>query len=167
MEYNPRLGGPSIIDPARLVYFSLPLFNKSEEECVTKLDKWLYLIKNMENMTRMPWADDPIFTRLAQEGAIENLSREEYEKYEHIIDDVKITLGAIKMNREEGREEGRKEGRKEGREEGMKKGMKKGMEKGAESERRQSILDMRAVGIPDEKIAEIRKLPLDYVKSVN
>ena len=118
-------------------------------------------------MTRMPWADDPIFTRLAQEGAIENLSREEYEKYEHIIDDVKITLGAIKMNREEGREEGRKEGRKEGREEGMKKGMKKGMEKGAESERRQSILDMRAVGIPDEKIAEIRKLPLDYVKSVN
>ena len=128
--------------PFRMIYFSLPNFNKSEEECVTKLDKWLYLLKNMENLNQLPWVNDPVFRKLAEEGAIENLSREEYEKYEHEIDDIRITLGTIKMNREEGREEG------------------------VEAERRRMILAMKSSGLSDEQISDMVKIPLDYVKNV-
>ena len=108
----------------------------------------------MENLNQLPWVNDPVFRKLAKEGAIENLSRDEYAKYQHEIDDIRVTLGTIKMNREQGMEEGLKKGRKEGREEG------------AETERRKSILEMRLLGVSDEKIAEVKKLPLDYVKNV-
>jgi len=113
----------------------------------------------MENLNQLPWVNDPVFRKLAKEGAIENLSRDEYAKYQHEIDDIRVTLGTIKMNREQGRKEGRKEG--------LKEGMEKGMEKGAESERRRMILAMKSSGLSDEQISDMVKIPLDYVKGVN
>jgi len=50
----------------------------------------------MENLNQLPWVNDPVFRKLAKEGAIENLSRDEYAKYQHEIDDIRITLGTIK-----------------------------------------------------------------------
>ena len=42
-------------DKFRMFYLELPSFTKTEEECNCKLDYWIYTIKNMENMTTLPF----------------------------------------------------------------------------------------------------------------
>jgi len=79
-------------DKFRMLYYSIPLFKKKEEECENRLDKWIYILKNMENLSTIPWVkDDPIFYKLAQEGAIAKLSEAQYEKYCREIDQIKFT----------------------------------------------------------------------------
>ena len=38
----------------RFIYLVLPLFEKNVDECVTDFDKWIYVLKHMEALSRMP-----------------------------------------------------------------------------------------------------------------
>lgn len=39
----------------RFIYLSLPFFDKSEEECETGFEKWIYVLKYMEVLERLPF----------------------------------------------------------------------------------------------------------------
>ena len=41
-------------DKIRFVFLELPNFNKSENELVTGLDKWLFALKHMSQLTEIP-----------------------------------------------------------------------------------------------------------------
>ena len=102
-------------DLMRMLFLSIPLFKKEEKECESRLDKWIYILKNMENLNAIPWIkNDPIFSKLAKEGAIANLSEAQYRKYRREIDAIRVMKGAFQVEREDGFEEGRAEGRAEG-----------------------------------------------------
>ena len=38
----------------KFVYLEMPHFHKTENELETRLDKWLYFIKNLENLENIP-----------------------------------------------------------------------------------------------------------------
>jgi predicted transposase/invertase (TIGR01784 family) len=116
--------GEIFCDKLRQIYIELPAFKKSEEECETDFERWIFILKNMEIMERMPFkARKAIFDRLEQIASKANMSPEERQQYEtecKIYNDYFNTIDSAKREgREEGREEGRQEGRQEGREEGI------------------------------------------------
>ena len=41
-------------DKLRLVYLQLPLFEKEVAECENDFDRWIYVLKNMETIKRLP-----------------------------------------------------------------------------------------------------------------
>ena len=73
-------------DKLRFIYLSLPFFDKSEEECETGFEKWIYVLKYMEVLERLPFtAQKKIFDHLAKLADVRCLSSEEQEKYDESI----------------------------------------------------------------------------------
>ena len=110
----------------RLIYLMLPLFDKkTEAECETDFERWIYILKNMSKFERMPFeARNAVFKKLSEIADISALSVEDRERYDESIKvmlDYNATMeGAALLGKKEGIEEGIKEGRKEGRKEGIK-----------------------------------------------
>ena len=114
----------------RFIYLSLPFFDKSEEECETGFEKWIYVLKYMEVLERLPFtAQKKLFDHLAKLADVRCLSSEEQEKYDESIkaaDDYYSGLyGSYVEGEEKGIAKGRAEGIAKGRAEGMAKGMAK------------------------------------------
>ena len=62
---------------------SLPLFNKQPEELKTVMDQWLYLLKHLSTMDRLPsFLDKRIFGLIFEIGEIGKLTEEELMSYE-------------------------------------------------------------------------------------
>ena len=73
-------------DKLRFIYLSLPFFNKSEEECESGFEKWIYVLKYMEVLERLPFtAQKKIFDHLAKLPDVRFLSSEEREKYDKVL----------------------------------------------------------------------------------
>ena len=99
----------------RMIYLQLPYFNKTAEECDNDFERWIYVLKNMEALNRMPFAaKDSVFAKIAEIADISALSKEERMKYDEGIRKFRDTICVIDYNLEKGRAEGKKEGRQEG-----------------------------------------------------
>ena len=103
----------------RFIYLSLPFFDKSEEECETGFEKWIYVLKYMEVLERLPFtAQKKIFDHLAKLADVRCLSSEEQEKYDESIKAVDDYYSGLYGSYIEGEEKGIAKGRAEGRAEG-------------------------------------------------
>lgn len=120
--------GEVFCDKLRQIYIELPGFNKTEEECETDFERWIYVLKNMEIMERMPFkARKAVFDRLEQIASKANMSVEERNQYEtewKIYNDYFNTIDSAKreglaQGLAQGHAQGHAEGRAEGRAEGM------------------------------------------------
>ncbi len=110
-------------DKIRMTYLQLPLFTKDMEECDNDFERWIYLLTNMETLTRLPWAaQSAVFKKLEEIADVATLSREERLKYDEGLRKYRDTIGVLEGAREEGRAEGRVQGRAEGRMEGRAEG---------------------------------------------
>ena len=110
----------------RFIYLVMPLFKKKEEECNTFLDCWIYNLKHMETLEKMPFeAQHKIFKRLAEIADSKTLTKEEQEKYDNSMmvmwDNYAVYKHAEEKGIIKGEAKGRAEGRVEGRAEGEKK----------------------------------------------
>ena len=102
-------------DKLRFIYLSLPFFNKSEEECVTGFEKWIYVLKYMEVLERLPFtAQKKIFDHLAKLADVRCLSSEEQEKYDESIKAADDYYSGLYGSYVEGEEKGIAKGRAEG-----------------------------------------------------
>ena len=106
-------------DKLRFIYLSLPFFDKSEEECETGFEKWIYVLKYMEVLERLPFtAQKKIFDHLAKLADVRCLSSEEQEKYDESIKAADDYYSGLYGSYVEGEEKGMAKGRAEGRAEG-------------------------------------------------
>ena len=85
----------------RMIYLQLPCFTKSEEECNTLFDCFIYTLKNMEILDRMPFmAKNAVFRKLAEIADVNTLTQEEHAKYDSSIkvlrDNIAVYQGAIR-----------------------------------------------------------------------
>ncbi len=98
-------------DKLRQIFITLPLFDKEEEDCETDFKRWIYVLKNMETLERMPFkARKAVFEKLEEIADVSALSPEERHRYEQslkVYTDYEATMEAKLL---EGREEGREEG---------------------------------------------------------
>ena len=102
-------------DKLRFIYLSLPFFDKSEEECETGFEKWIYVLKYMEVLERLPFtAQKKIFNHLAKLADVRCLSSEEQEKYDESIKAVDDYYSGLYGSYVEGEEKGIAKGRAEG-----------------------------------------------------
>ena len=117
-----------VSDKFRLIYLMLPLFPKKEEaECENDFERWIYVLKNMETLERMPFqAQNALFKKLAEITDVSTLSSKERERYDESLkiyrDNYAADLYSYNRGIKKGREEGRAEGREEGRAEGLSEG---------------------------------------------
>ena len=83
-------------DKLKFVYLEMPHFNKTEIELQTRLDKWLYFIKNLEDFQSIPEIfKDAVFVQAFEKAEIAKYTegeRTEYEESLKIYRDYKNTL---------------------------------------------------------------------------
>jgi len=127
------------------VYLEMPKFNKTIEELETRFDKWLFVIKNLHKLDRIPdKLRETIFLQLFETAEISKFSQQEYIEYEDSLKyyrDLKNSLDTAK-------EEGKLEGMLEGKIEVAKKMIKKGMEV-------MTIIDM--TGLTETEIDKLKE----------
>ena len=136
-----------LTNKVRMIYLQLPYFTKTEEECTTLFDCFIYTLKNMDILDRMPFmAKNAVFRKLAEIADVNTLTQEEHEKYDSSIkvlrDNIVVYQAAIREGIEKGKTEGRAEGRAEGQEEGMQKAAKMMLASGMSLEQVSEILHM-------------------------
>lgn len=106
------------------IFIELPRFNKTEQECVSDYDQWIYILKNMETMTTMPFMDrNEVFAQLEQRAATARLSKEDRVEYEAELKTFRDYYCEVDFAKEKGFAEGRAEGREQGRAEGRAEGV--------------------------------------------
>ncbi|MEY8687628.1 Rpn family recombination-promoting nuclease/putative transposase [Bacteroides sp. AN502(2024)] len=146
-------------DKLRFIFIELPSFNKEESECDTDFERWIYVLKNMETLKRMPFkARKSVFEKLEKIVDIASLSKEERMKYDESIKVFRDQLVTISFAKEEGR--------KEGMEEGMKKGMKRGIEKGMKKKSQEIARNLKELGVPAATISQASGLSLDEIERI-
>ena len=102
--------GKLFTDRMRMIFIQIPLMTKGEEECENDFERWIYVLKNMETLTRMPFAaQKAIFDRLGSIAEIEAMDEPERSMYDESLRVYRDNLAVAKGEWERGRQEGREE----------------------------------------------------------
>lgn len=138
-----------------MIFLSLVKLPESWEKCETELERILYLVKNMEEMTSKskPYEIgdyNDIFTA----SATGNLTREEAVAYSQSYYRLKEQESAIRF------------AEKKAEARGMEKGMEKGEKLGLREMLRMNVKSMREKGLTNETIANFLNQPLDLISSL-
>ena len=140
-------------DKLRLVYLQLPLFEKGVDECENDFDRWIYVLKNMETIKRLPWAaQNSVFQKLAEIADVSSLTKEERLHYDEALRKYRDTLCVLESAEQRGVKRGLAKGREEGRAEGLAKGRAEGLAKGRAEGRIETARNMKADGMSIELI---------------
>ena len=117
----------SVNDKLRFIYLFLPLFPiKEAADCKTNFERWIYILKNMETMERIPYqATNAAFRKLERVMKRLSLTHEEDKIYERSLRHYLDNYNCLKSIQKEAHDEGLQEGRQEGRMEGLQEGVMK------------------------------------------
>jgi predicted transposase/invertase (TIGR01784 family) len=70
----------------KYVYLEMPNFKKTEQELETRLDEWLYFIKNLEDFQSIPEIfEDEIFMQAFEKAEIAKYSEREFNEYQQSL----------------------------------------------------------------------------------
>ncbi len=133
----------------RFIYLVLPLFKKNVDECVTDFDKWIYVLKHMEE-----YADS------------HRLTRKEWEAYENSLWIARDNMACMAAAENAAKEKGMAEGRAEGRAEGMAEGMAKGMAEGKTKAIIETAKRLLNMGLDMEQVAQGTGLSIEEVRKL-
>ena len=144
-----------------VILVELPKFENVSSECNTLLKKWLFLLRNMHELTQEEvenMFDDEILKEFIDKAAFEKLSEDEKIMYLKSCYDEGARRCHLRKEREEGLAEGI--------EKGLAEGEKIGMEKGREEERRLMARNLKINGVDIELIARCTGLSEEEVKNL-
>lgn len=97
-------------DKLRLIYLQLPLFNEKESDCDTDFKCWIYVLKNMETLNRLPFAArNAVFERLSQIAEVRSLTHEEQVQYENSLRNYRDTYAVMEGRYQDGIEQGKRQ----------------------------------------------------------
>ncbi len=118
-----------------------------KEECTTFLDCWIYNLKHMETLEKMPFeAQHKIFKRLAEIADSKSLTKEEQEKYDNSMmvmwDNYAVYKHAVE------------------------KAYKKGYEEERKKVSKKVALKLLAHNFPIDEIADITDLSIEEIKKL-
>ena len=138
-----------------------------KEECTTFLDCWIYNLKHMETLEKMPFeAQHKIFKRLAEIADSKSLTKEEQEKYDNSMMVMWDNYAVYKHAVEKAYKKGYEEGKKIGYEEGYKIEYEEGIAKGEKKASKEFALKLLAHNFPIDEIADITDLSIEEIKKL-
>jgi predicted transposase/invertase (TIGR01784 family) len=102
-------------DKLNFIYLEMPKFKKEIDELETRFDKWLYLIKNLHKLDRIPEKlKETIFLKLFETAEIAKFSQQEFQDYENSLKYYRDLRNSLDTAKEERTIEIAKQGLKEG-----------------------------------------------------
>ena len=115
--------GNTFYEKLTYIYIEMPNFNKLEDNLSSRLDKWLFFIKNLEDFQSIPSIfSDEIFEKAFEKAELAKFGQEEMDKYESSLKLYRDLKGVIDTAFIDGRSEGKIEGLEEGRQAGLQEG---------------------------------------------
>lgn len=95
-------------DRLAMTFLKIPMMVKDAEECRDTLDRWLYLLKNMEKMESIPtvFLNDPVFRKLGEVARVAVLDKKERRAYENSLKIYRDNYAIALTERSEGFAEG-------------------------------------------------------------
>ncbi len=103
-------------DKLTFIYLEMPKFNKSVDELETRFDKWLYVIRNLNKLDRIPdKLREQIFDKLFETAEIARFTQEQVRSYEDSLKYYRDLKNSLDTARDEGKMEGKMEGKIEGK----------------------------------------------------
>ncbi len=104
--------GKTFYDKLTYIYLEMPNFKQIETELNTRLDKWLYFIKHLEDFQTIPAIfKDDIFTKAFEKAELAKLGQAELDSYESSLKYYRDLKGVIDTAFDEGKLEGKIEGK--------------------------------------------------------
>ena len=154
-----EVNGASISNTLNFAFVELPKFNKPLDELETTLDKGLYALKNMKNMTQMPkqYANSE-FALLFSTARLAKLSKEEQKMIDEAQkakwDEYAIHKAAI----DSGLRQGLQQGLRQGLQQGLQQGLRQGLQQGRNQRNREIAEKMLLKNKPIEEITDFTEL---------
>ncbi|SFJ22009.1 Rpn family recombination-promoting nuclease/putative transposase [Myroides guanonis] len=132
----------------------LPNFNKEGADIKTDMDQWLYLLKNLSKLDKIPsFLDKRIFGLIFDIGEVAKLKTEDKMNYEASLkrkrdaESIRLTQERIAREREQN-------------------ALEKGMEKGMELEKRALAIKFKGMGISIKDIAKGTGLSIEEIEKL-
>jgi predicted transposase/invertase (TIGR01784 family) len=107
-------------DKLTFIYFEMPKFNKTESQLVTKFDKWLFVLRNLNKLDRIPVElKEGIFLKLFKTAEIAKLDTNEFKQYQESLNAYRDIKNSVDTAFEEGEIKGKTDAAKAGLSEGL------------------------------------------------
>lgn len=91
-------------DKLTFIYLEMPKFNKSIDELETRFDKWLYVIRNLNKLDRIPdKLREQIFDKLFETAEIAKFTPEQIRSYEDSLKYYRDLKNSLETAKEEGK----------------------------------------------------------------
>ena len=146
-----------------LIFAELGRFSKTENECVSDLDRMCYLLKHMGSFEQQPaWLRQEVYTRIFEACEISGYDEVKLKQFQEDMYDERRLNSELKTARRIGYEEGVAEGEARGRAEGE----LRGRTEGRAEERTAIAVKLLASGMSEEMVAEMTGLSLDEVHKI-
>ncbi len=88
------------------IYLEMPKFNKSIDQLTTRFDKWLYVLRNMNRLERIPEKlQERIFTKLFETAEIAKFTPDQVRSYEDSLKYYRDLKNSLDTAKEEGKME--------------------------------------------------------------
>ena len=151
------------------------MFTKKPAELETVMDQWLYVLKHLSTMDKLPsFLDKRIFGLIFEVGEIGKLTEEDRMSYEsslkHKRDAESVFNSALRSGEAMGHAKGLAKGLEKGLAEGLEKGLEKGRAEGlAEGEHKQAIESARKMlskGYNEKDISDVTGLSVDEIEKL-
>lgn len=142
-------------DKLTYIFLEMPRFQKTENELSSRLDKWLYFLKNLENFDHIPSIlNEPVFIESFRKAEIAGFNQTERDLYEESLKIYRDIQGVIDTAYHDGEKTGLEKGRTAGKAEGK-----------AEEKLEVGKSCIRA-GLPNEMIHHITGLSAEEIEKI-
>lgn len=102
--------GKTFYDKLTYIYLEMPNFKKNEADLETRVEKWLYFIKHLEDFQSIPTIfNDEIFSKAFEKAEIAKFGAIELNNYESSLKSYRDLKGVIDTAFDDGKIEGKLE----------------------------------------------------------
>jgi len=152
--------GKVFYDKLNFIYLEMPNFHKTEDELETRLDKWLFFIKNLRDFQDIPriFKNEVVFLSAFEKAEVARYSPEERASYEYSLKVYRDIKNVIDSAAETARKEGIAEGLEVGIAEGKAVGITVGKTEMAKALKAKGLsidLIIETSGLSREKIEKL------------
>ena len=139
----------------RQIFLEMPRFTKEANECENDYERWLYLIKNMHMLKRMPFnAQRAVWDKLLDIADVAALNETEYKEYQEALKNYRDYHAGINF------------AKKEGMLEGEQKGLIKGEKRGAQKKQLEIARNLKKDSMPIELIHKYTGLSAEEIQKL-
>ena len=131
----------------QFVYLEVPKFVKKQEDLETKFDKWMYVLKHLEFLERLPEViQEKIFSKVMDIAELVNLDKQERKDYEESLNNYRDLKNVVDSS--------------------VHKGFEMGKQIGVEETKRLDVINFYKEGASLEMISRAMRMDIEKVKEI-